>query len=51
MPRAFVRTTWVVSGAGNGTPTFFINGKRYEGTFKSEAFVAALLNESRGVHR
>jgi protein-disulfide isomerase len=35
----------------NGTPTFFINGKRYEGTFKSEAFVAALLNESRGVHR
>ena len=35
----------------NGTPTFFINGKRYEGTFKSEALVAALLNESRGVHR
>jgi len=35
----------------NGTPTFFINGKRYEGPFKSEALVAALLNESRGVHR
>ena len=35
----------------NGTPTFFINGKRYEGTFKSEAFVAALLNESRSVQR
>ena len=35
----------------NGTPTFFINGKRYEGMFKSEAFVAALLNESRSVHR
>ena len=35
----------------NGTPTFFINGKRYDGTFKSEALVAALLNESRGAHR
>jgi protein-disulfide isomerase len=35
----------------NGTPTFFINGKRYEGPFKSEALVAALLNESRGTHR
>src|SRR3981189_2701445 len=35
----------------NGTPPFFINGKRYEGPFKSEALVAALLNESRGVHR
>ncbi len=35
----------------NGTPAFFINGKRHEGTFKSEALVAALLSESRGVHR
>jgi protein-disulfide isomerase len=35
----------------NGTPTFFINGKRYDGIFKSEALVAALLNESRGAHR
>jgi len=34
-----------------GTPTFFINGKHYEGMFKSEAFVAALLNESRGGNR
>jgi protein-disulfide isomerase len=31
-----------------GTPTFFINGKRYEGMFKLDAFVAALLKESRG---
>jgi protein-disulfide isomerase len=35
----------------DGTPTFFINGKRYEGSFKSEAFVAALLNVSRGGNR
>jgi protein-disulfide isomerase len=35
----------------DGTPTFFINGKRYEGSFKSEAIVAALLNESRGGNR
>ena len=40
----------VRSGVG-ATPTFFINGKRYEGMFKSEAFVAALLNESRGGNR
>ena len=31
----------------NGTPTFFINGERYEGMFNSAAFVAALLKESR----
>jgi protein-disulfide isomerase len=30
----------------SGTPTFFINGERYEGMFNSEAFVAALLRES-----
>ena len=35
----------------NGTPAFFINGKRYDGPFKSEAFVAALLSESRGASR
>lgn len=31
----------------NGTPTFFINGERYEGMFDSKAFVAALLKESK----
>jgi formate-nitrite transporter family protein len=31
-----------------GTPTFFINGRRYEGTLRSDALVAALVKESRG---
>jgi protein-disulfide isomerase len=31
-----------------GTPTFFINGERYEGMFRFDALVAALLKESRG---
>ena len=32
----------------NGTPAFFINGERYEGTFTLDALVAALLKASRG---
>jgi protein-disulfide isomerase len=32
----------------NGTPTFFINGEQYQGTFKFDALVSALLKESRG---
>jgi protein-disulfide isomerase len=31
-----------------GTPTFFINGRRYEGPHNSDAVVAALLRSSRG---
>jgi formate-nitrite transporter family protein len=31
----------------NGTPTFFINGERYEGTLHFDALVAALLKASR----
>jgi formate-nitrite transporter family protein len=31
-----------------GTPTFFINGERYEGMFESNALVGALLKASRG---
>ena len=32
----------------SGTPTFFINGVRYEGAFKLDGLVAALLKASRG---
>ena len=31
----------------NGTPTFFINGERYNGAFDFDALVAALLRASR----
>ena len=31
----------------NGTPTFFINGERYNGAFDFDALVAALLKASR----
>jgi len=31
-----------------GTPTFFINGEQYEGSFEFDALVAALLKASRG---
>jgi formate-nitrite transporter family protein len=31
-----------------GTPTFFINGEQYEGSFEFQALVAALLKASRG---
>jgi protein-disulfide isomerase len=34
-------------GGVQGTPTFFINGKHYQGAFESDALVAALLNASR----
>ncbi|HEV7596066.1 MAG TPA: DsbA family protein [Gemmatimonadaceae bacterium] len=33
----------------NGTPTFFVNGKRYEGSWANEeAFIGALRNATRG---
>jgi formate-nitrite transporter family protein len=37
-----------VRGGVKGTPTFFINGERYEGVFNLDALVAALLKVSRG---
>jgi predicted DsbA family dithiol-disulfide isomerase len=30
----------------NGTPTFFINGKRHDGAFEFEILVAAIIEEA-----
>ena len=46
---ARVRADWLggVRSGVKGTPTLFINGQVYEGTYESGALVAALLAESR----
>jgi protein-disulfide isomerase len=35
----------------NGTPTFFINGKRHDGSFEFESLVSAIESAKRGLKR